>query len=381
MVHRWIWTLGAFLLALAPPGALACPFCAKLTRSYSDEIREADMVVFGSISDPISDPPQGPSTAFVIQTPIKTDGRTDVTKLRIPRYLGVAKAGPVDRLIFGRIESDQLVPTKLQTASNAFVEYLSGLAELADLGQQARLRYAFDRLEDPDAAVAQDAYAEFAKASYRATLAASGVFKADKLRGLLENKSTPPQRVGLYGLLLGLCGEEQDAELLQSIVEAPPERHLPGLDGMLAGLCLLDQETGIEAIILGLTRDDSSSVRRLSALAALSFWLAEHSPEDSIALLARTIPALRHPEVAAQLMDEMRRGKCWQAWDEVQKLAPSPRERDAVVRFALACPKESARAFIEEVRQRDPRAIHDAEQAIDFETDARKRNGISKSDE
>lgn len=362
-----------FLIVLtASARILACPFCAKLTRSYSDEIRESEIVVFATLGDPISEPPEGPSTKVVIRTTIKDNSLGDATAIQIPRFVSAARKAPVDRLIFGRIESGQLIPTRLETSSAAFVEYLTNLAKLADDGQQARLRYVFDHLESADEAVARDAYAEFAKASYRSTVAAADAYESDKLRDLLHSETTSPDRVGLYGLLLGLSGDSNDAAYLRCLVRKPAARHLPGLDGILAGFCLLDRERGIDTLVYHLTAHDSTSVQRMSALAALTFLLAESPPENPRQLLARTIPALKYPDVAAPLIDEMRRGECWQAWEEVRKLADSPRDRGAVIRFALACPTDDAAAFADLIRRSDPGAIRDAEQAIDFETDARK---------
>lgn len=356
---------------LAASWAGACPFCAKLTRSASDDIRESDAVFLAVLSDPRDDPTDGPSTAFRVLTVVK--GRSEVESAsRIASRVSSAARRPIERMIFAEIREGRLAPSKMLTVTPEYVRYLKELGEDVDRPQAERLRRLFAYLGSDDPQTSQDAYAEFAKSSYRSTARAAVGFDSGRLRSWLADASAASERVGLYGLLLGLCGGPSDAEFLSRLIEAGEPRHLPGLDGLLGGLCLLNRDRGVDWTIAMLAGDSSTPARRMAAMAALSFLLAESPPDDPSRLLERAKPALAHPEVASLLIDELRRGECWSAVDAVLGLAESERDGPAVLRYALACPEDQAKAFVFRTSHENPNAVRDAEQALEFERTARQ---------
>ena len=58
------------------------------------------------------------------------------------------------------------------------------------------------------------------------------------------------------------------------------------------------------------------------------------------------------PELSGQLIDEMRKGECWDVLPRVLGLFAGAREPSAIIRFAIACPTTQAKSFIEELRKR-----------------------------
>lgn len=353
--------------------AAACPFCAKLTRSAADDVRESDVVFLATLSEARHGDGSDPSTAFRAITIVKRHPVLDAVPSigRVGKYVPGAKYESVERVVFARVDGNRIVPTRIETATPAFVQYLTGLAAHLDSPQAERLAKLFDYLDAADTKSAQDAYAEFAKASYRSTVVAARAFDRKRIRRWLGDESAPPERVGLFGLMLGLCGEPADADLLEGYLDEAQPRHVPGLDGMLAGLCILDQTRGREKVVQLLTRENSSPVRRMAAMSTLSFLMTELPPKDPLALLERTAPALKYPEVASPLIDEFRRAKCWKPIDPVLALAGSDRDRPAVLRFALSCPDPKAAEFVKTVEHEQPAAILDARQAIEFERSTR----------
>jgi hypothetical protein len=342
-----------------------------LTRSASDDIRESDAVFAAVLSDPRDDPSEGPSTAFRVVAIVK-GGSVLESASRISSSVPSAARRAIERLIFAEVRAGRIAPSKMLTATPEYVRYLTELVEDVDRPQAERLQRLFVYLGADDAQTSQDAYAEFAKSSFRSTARAASGFDPARLRSWLADGGAPPERVGLFGLLLGLCGGSSDADFLSRLIEASEPRHLPGLDGLLGGLCLLDRERGMAYTIAMLTGDSSTPARRMAAMAALSFLLAETPPDDPTQLLERATPALAHPEVASLLVDEFRRGECWSAVDAVLGLAESERDRPAVLRYALACPDTRAKAFVSRASRENAHAVRDAEQSLEFERTARR---------
>src|SRR5262249_35069199 len=95
--------------------------------------------------------------------------------------------------------------------------YIKG-APAPEIDPKQRLRYSLKYLENADAMVATDAYGEFANAAYADITALAADMPREKLRKWIVDPQLSPSRLGLYGLMLGLCGEEQDAMILKKKV-------------------------------------------------------------------------------------------------------------------------------------------------------------------
>ena len=72
--------------------------------------------------------------------------------------------------------------------------------------QIERLSYFLNYLQHPQLTVSNDAYAEFAAAKYEVIKPLRDRMPREKLRQWVTDPETPVTRIGLYGLLLGLCG-------------------------------------------------------------------------------------------------------------------------------------------------------------------------------
>src|SRR5690606_27612754 len=93
-----------------------------------------------------------------------------------------------------------------------------------------------------------DAYAEFAKSPYHEVASLAKDFSREKLRKWLVSPQTTQTRIGLYGLLLGLCGTAEDLPLLErKIVETSKDYRL-GIDGVIAGYLMLSGEKGLSLV-------------------------------------------------------------------------------------------------------------------------------------
>ena len=92
-----------------------------------------------------------------------------------------------------------------------------------------RLAYFVRFLEFPDQLVANDAYAEFANAPYKDIAAVAAKLPREKIRNGSSRPETPQPRLGLYGMMLGLCGDDHDAKMLADKISREdrglPHRH------------------------------------------------------------------------------------------------------------------------------------------------------------
>src|SRR5262249_40506532 len=135
------------------------------------------------------------------------------------------------------------------------VKYLTTALTLKDRTPGERLRHCFDFLNSPDLDVALDAYREFARADYKEYSGMAKKLPPDTIAKWLQDPKTPAYRYGLYGSLLGHCGDpEKHGKLLRSLVEDPEKRRGSGIDGMLAAYVMLQPKEGW-GYVRGLLKD------------------------------------------------------------------------------------------------------------------------------
>lgn len=129
-------------------------------------------------------------------------------------------------------------------ADTQMVKYLTGAVALAKSPQPERLRFYFDHLNSPEIEIALDAYREYAKADYKDYKDMAKKLPVKTLVGWLEDPKTPPYRYGLYASLLGHCGGPEQAKLLKKMIEDPEKRRGSGVDGMMAGMVMIEPKEG-----------------------------------------------------------------------------------------------------------------------------------------
>ncbi len=318
--------------------AWACPFCAKMTRTMTDEIRDSDGVVYGSL-ERISAESAGLTVEKVIRTPAWP------MPAEIPVRLAASARG-IKRVVFLSRRDERWVVNRLDSMSAEGAEYLAQIWLKRQQPATDRLAFFFARLDSSDGRIATDAYAEFAKASYRSTRQASKNYDPERIRRWIDDPRAAPERVGLYGLLLGLAGRAKDAAFLVSAVDSPTGVQINGLDGLLAGLYLIDPRQGRERITRFLVSKESSSLQRSSALSTLRFVLADVPPTNSVEWLREIEPALDDAEIAGPLVDEYRKAEVWDAGERILPLFEKLRDPSSVIRFALATPMPEGAALV-----------------------------------
>src|SRR5206468_2230962 len=113
---------------------------------------------------------------------------------------------------------------------------------------------------------------------------------------------------------------------------------------------------------------------RYSALRAVRF-LSDQRPDvvTKTDLVAGVASALDNPDMADIAMEDLRKWQRWELCDRILALCAkegydSPITRRAVLRFALCCPGDRARALVRAQRRVDAELVNDTEELLKLET-------------
>jgi hypothetical protein len=374
---RRIACLLALLLCADRPAA-ACTFCGggpASRQTLREHFRQAKYVAHGKLKNPKFDPNGGGGTTeFHVEKVLKADpaiGNRAV--LILPKYLPVIGDTPPDYLIFCAVVDGKPDPVHGIPVAAGVVDYLLGATKQDKQDVAKRLGYFFARLDAADTAIAADAFVEFAKASDAELVKARAVLDPAKLRKLLAARDTPSERIGVFALMLGLCGTKTDAELFAKLLDAqpPPERVRENLGGFLAALTLLNADAGWAHTQAILTDPKRPFDQRLAAVGTVRFFQTTRPADAKPWVLKCYRGLLAHGDLADVAMDDLRRWGWWDLTAEVLKQFNQPTHaapvvRRGIVRYALCCPRAEAKRFLADVRASDPKLVARVEETLNL---------------
>jgi hypothetical protein len=292
----------------------------------------------------------------------------DIVELQCYLPIPDPKAPP-RMLLFCKAEKGRLDPYRAITLGPGKVTYFKGALALDPGDSTAVLAYFFNHLDHPDPEVAGDAFAEFAWAKDHEVGAAARRFSAAKLRAWLADPKTPAQRLGLYAFLLGACGGKEDIAWFEKLLDEPGERWEPSYDGLLSGYIQLRPAEGWKRAAAILGDPKTSIMPRLGAMRSLRFYYAWTPKESREPVLRAMRAAVWHGDLVDRAAEDLRN---WRMWDLTRDVLAqygreglnAPIHRGAILRYALCCPDPKARAFVDEVRKREPEAVKDLEEML-----------------
>jgi hypothetical protein len=342
----------------------------------------AKVVLYGEIANPkvASDSSgRGTTELKVLQVVKPHADYGNRAKVVLDRYLPVLDPkNPPRFLVFcdvvnGNIDGYEGRPVN----SPELLKYLQGAKALEGKDRIQALCYFFPYLGHEDPEIAGDAFLEFSRASDQDVSRVAKLLPADKLRQLLVNPSTPPERLGLYGFLLGAAGHQQDAELLRAMIERPTARTRNALDGLLSGYIQLQPRAGWDKVVAILRDGKRGFIERNAAGRVLAFY-NNARPQESRREIVRCLDVMLDDDTIADVgVNYLRQ---WRIWDLTAKVLPlfsrpsqSPLVKRAILRYALCCPQDTARRFVEQVRRTQPEMVHEVEQSLEFERGERKQ--------
>lgn len=369
-----IAALGVACLIAQP--LLACSLCGSMNYSRAtlrDDAATARLVVYGTLANPKIGADGRGTTDIQIETVLKSDPLLGDRKvLTLQRYVPVDPKSPPKFMVFcdvinGEIDAFRGLPVK----SPAFVEYLKQAAKLpADRVKQ--LLFYFKYLDDADAEISTDAFIEFAKTNDADVARVARQLDAGRLRKLLSDPATPPERLSLFAYLLGASGGPADAQFLANLLGDPAERLRPAFGGILAGLIQLDPKSGW-ARTQSILRDPNRPFgERHATLGALRFFHGAHANDAKAEIIQGLGAALAHGDLADLAIEDLRRWQWWDLTPDVLAVYTRPTHsapimKRAIIRYALSCPRPEAKEFVANIRAADAALVQDVEEGLQFE--------------
>ncbi|MEW4452850.1 hypothetical protein AB1L30_09255 [Bremerella sp. JC817] len=369
--------LGGALLATSAllTSVLACPFCAAVSQTFSQEIESMDAAVIATLveaPEPSADG-AGVEATFEIKQIIKGKDLLKDTKSIKSLYYGEGRKGR-DFLILGT-EPENMMWSTPTLLTERGVKYINDVVKLPATGND---RYVFfqDYLEDEDEMLARDAYDEFANAPYSALHDLKPKMKHDQLVKWLKTPDIAANRRRLYFTMLGVCGSKDDLKLLETMLESPERTDKAGLDAMIGCYLTLAGADGLPTIEkLYLANKEAEYADTYAAIMALRF----HGTETDIIPKERLLESLQlmldRPSLADLVIADFARWEDWSVMDKLVKLFKEANEetswvRVPVIRYLMACPKPEAKEYLIQLEKIDPDAMKRAQTFFPFQSQA-----------
>ena len=267
------------ILFAAAASVWACPFCSVESKTLSEETSGADAVVLAKLlkeapaTADSNDPNSGMATFQIVEV---MNGQE---ALGAAKEISVVFFGDSDRdktyLVtgLGKDEIDWTTPLPLTPAA---VEHVRKLATVAPAGAE-RLEYFQEYLEHEDPLLAQDAYDEFARASYLDVQELKPKMRHDRLVKWVADPEVSPSRRRLYLTMLGVCGTQADVPLLEEMIVSDFDAMKPALVGLVGTGMSMGGPVGLPVWIEAVQQDERRKKLGLDALVAC--YLILRGPE------------------------------------------------------------------------------------------------------
>lgn len=375
-IRAFLGAIAAAALFAAP--ARACSLCGGDLMSrptFRQEAASAQVLVYGTLTNPRLDPNSvvgGGQTDLIVEQVIKSDpiltGKKTIT---IPRYLPIDAKNPPKWLVVADVTEGRLDVLRARPVNGpASVDYLKAVIKLDDHDRPTFFRFFFEHLDSPAPDVAADAFLEFAKSSDKEVGEAAKKLDPQRLRAML--KEAPAERLGLLSFLLAACGTDADADLLIEIMRANDDRANRAFGGLLAGYIALRPDTGWKATVSILGNPKVPVHQRLAAINALRFFQGWRPGEFRERIQPGLEAALNLPDIADMAVEDLRRWGWWDLTGSVlekfgRKTHDAPIVRQAIVRYALCCPKPEATRFVADLRKSDPKLVEDVAEGLELD--------------
>jgi hypothetical protein len=364
-------TLSLILLAV-------CPGCQNvLTPTLSERFAQADAAALARFvrSNRVSDDEKTPASATLEVLQVargKKQGVQKGTRITLPVFVD-GNAGSLYFVTAGLKDKKAKEKPRLKWVDPIEVTetayYYIAQAPSPEVAATKRLKYFQKFFEFPDAIVADDAYNEFAKAQFKDVRAAADSFHARQLRKWLLDKKTAQNHVGLYGLMLGMCGKAEDVPLLVKKLRHTKDEFRMGIEGVIAGYLMLTGDKGMKLI------DDTKFIDKKApfgetymAVQALRIMWTFGEGRVTAERLKRSMRlVLAKPAFAELVLPDLARWKDWSVLDRVAKLYDEKAYKAAgfkraAILFLLAASKTApapqsaaAKKHLSAIKRRDPK--------------------------
>lgn len=370
---------GVFLVAMAAAqiGWAECPFCSAVSQTLRQEMSAMDTVAIAKI---VPGSATESDAKFSIASVISGQDLVRNSQEVTINYFGKPEEGQ-QFLVMGVDPPDLLWSSPLPVTEVA-IRYIKAINALPDNNLE-RLKFFIDYLEHPEPLLARDAYDEFASAPYAEIKQLKPLMDRKTLLEWIQDKDLAPDRKRLYLVMLGVCGEESDADLLEKMLRSEDPNRRAGLDAMIACYATLKGEKGLKLIDeLFLENKKSQYADTYAAIMALRF----HGTDGGVIEKDRVLESMRlildRPELADLVIPDLAR---WEDWTQIEKLAELFKSADEksswvrvpVINYLRACPMPEAAKTLAELKKMDPAAY---KRATSFFPMPKASSGASETD-
>lgn len=300
--------------------------------------------------------------------------------LRIDQVICVPETSAGDRgelrLILGENKLHGTEWLSFETVSLTVLDYLRDLPGVSVPAVQ-RLPHFLALLDSPNEDIARDAYNEMDNAQYDDLVRLKDLLPRAKLRILLTNTETPAIRLGLYGNMLGLCGDDTDAQILEGIILKKTDEFRLDVDRLMVGYLLIRKDKGLDVLEKCKLQDTDAIFSEVFAVfQAMRFMRQFGGGCISAERLQQSIrPLLDRADLADLVIADLMRCKDWSVQDKVMKMYGAdeyklPSIKRAIVRYLHASSRDVSKdsgaaqhgqKLLDELRKKDPKTVSDAE--------------------
>ena len=326
--------------------ALACPSCSFPSLTLAESLAQTDaavLVQWASGTKPTEE--SAGNTVYEVKQIMRNhkDKLKVGDQITLPRY----RASQVGDLfvLMGSSGTTLEWGSPLEVTETAF-NYISQ-APSPEVPTSKRLEYYARFLEYSDAMIANDAYGEFANSPYNDVALAAQKLPREKVRKWIESPDTPGTRLGLYGLLIGVCGNADDAELVRKKITEKSDDFRLGIDGLMSGYLVLTGDKGLAVIDEAkLKNTDVPFSETYAAMQALRFmWRYGEGRIEKERLRQSMRILLDRPELADLVIADLARWQDWSIQSRLMKMYGEgeyniPSIKRAIVRYMLVCSKD-----------------------------------------
>ena len=351
------------VLSLTSQAIHHCPICQG-QKPLSEEIEEMDVVaILKLVYVPPVDPRQVElaKAKFEIVEVLKgKDQLRPGEKIELI-YFGDGKPGSTFLSMGIDPPPKRLWSTPVPLTPRS-VEYLKQLPALPK-NELARLPFYQKYLEDQDDLVANDAFNEFAKASYANIKAMKGQLNHDQIVKWIQATDIPANRRRLYLMMLGACGNENDLPMLEAAMKSTDRKAKSGLDAVIACYLTLRGDAGMPLVEeLFFTNKKFDYADTYAAITALRF----HGNDGTVLKRERVVGALKHilrrPELADLVIPDLAQWEDWTVADQLFELFKTADQKTTwvrvpVINYLRKCPLAHAKELLKECEKLDPQAV------------------------
>lgn len=361
------------VIALGPASlAHACPLCSGPSMTLSEQLAKSKAVVLASWDE--GRKPSGKTfgdTTFSIVAIAQMPANEKLTKgsrFVMPRFRS-GKPGDL-WLVFGEQDNEGINWKSVMPGSQAAFKYISD-APSPKQQTAERLEYYLRFLESPDLTISNDAYGEFANAPWEEIVKLKEKLDREKLSRWVASPKTISTRLGLYGLLLGLCGNAGDAAMMKAkIVAAAGMVDVVGIDGVTCGYLLLTGEEGLDWI-------DKTKLKNKEAVGndfypgiqAVRFMWDYGLGRISKERLKQSMRSvLDRPELVELAIADLARWEDWSVHEKLTGLYGQPGYNEvpakkAIVCFLIVAQKKNPELStdLDKLRKQDPKFVKETE--------------------